>query len=338
MKRNTLIAVLIAAALGAYVYFYEMKSGTGRDEEETSKPAFTFKSEDVAALNITSSNQTVALETDGKQWTITQPVKTAAEQMVVESLVSSIASATIDRSLVMTPGLQAGSGLAQPDVTVEVKLKNGTQHKLLLGRKDPTDAGVYAQIDQNPNVLLLPASLLTSAAKTLNDLRTKELTKLTPSDVTSFTIKNQNLTFTAEKNSESKWLIKEPAARKDQEAETSKPFSLLTTSVTEVIDNPDDKIKALLAKPVVEASFNGAENKTARLFVSAADGDNIYLRVEGKTEVFKANKSLLESLNFKLTDVVAAPPPKEDDSARKDEDAPKDDKAKAGKEKVEKKK
>ncbi len=326
MKRSTLIVLLIALALGAYVYFYEMKSGKGRDEEEASKPAFTFKSEDVAAINLISNNQTIALETNGKDWTITQPVKTNADQTAVESLLSGVASATIDRSLVMTPSLQAASGVAQPAVTIDVKLKNGTQHKLLLGRKDPTDAGVYAQIDQNPNVLLLPASLVTSAVKTLNDLRAKEITTLLQGDVTSFTIKNQNLTFAAERNSENKWLIKEPAAKKDQEADISKPFSLLSTTASEVIDMPDDKIKTLLAKPVVEATFNSKDNQVVKFLIAAAQGEDVYVRVEGKPEVFKVNKSLLEALQFKLPDVVSAPTATEDNKAKTDENVPKDEK------------
>lgn len=318
MKRNTIIVLIIALALGAYVYFYEMKHGKARDEEETSKPAFTFKSEDVASLNVTSNNQTIALETNGKTWAITQPIKTEADQSSVESLLSSVSSATIERSLVMTPGLQSGSGLAQPSVVLEVKLKNGTQHKILLGRKDPTDASVYAQVDQNPNVLLLPASLLESTNKKLNDLRTKEMVKVLPGDVTGFTIKNDNLTFTAERNTDNKWLVKEPANKKDQEANTSKPFTALTTQATEVIDSPDDKTKALLAKPVVVASFKDKDNKTTKLALSAADGENVYVQVEGRPEAFKANKSLLESLNFKLTDVVSEPlAPKTDDNAEK---------------------
>jgi len=328
MKRNTIIIVLLALALGAYVYFFEWKDGKERDSEEASKPAFTFKSEDVTAINLTQQGQTIALSTDGKAWAITQPVKTEADQTAVESLISSLAGTTIDRSLVMTPSLQNGAGLAQPAITLEVKLKNGAQHKIALGRKDPTDAGVYSQIDQNPNVLLLPASLLSSAAKTLNDLRAKELTKLLPGDVTSFTVKNQNLTFAAERNGDNKWLVKEPAAKKDQEAETSKPFTLLSTSATAVIDSPDDKTKGLLAKPVIEASFVGKENQTVKFFISAAEGEDVYVRVEGRAEIFKASKSLLESLNFKLTDVVSMPAATQDPSTKSDEkkEAPTEDK------------
>lgn len=337
MKRNTLIVLLIALALGAYVYFYEMKHGKARDEEETSKPAFTFKTEDVTAVSLTSQQQTVALENNGKEWTITQPIKTDAEQASVESLVSSISSATIDRTLVMNPGLQSGSGLAQPSVIVEVKLKNGTAHKITLGRKDPTDASVYAQVDQNPNVLLLPASLLESTNKRLNDLRGKGMVKVLPGDITSFTVKNENLTFTAERSNDNKWLVKEPTAKKDKEAETLKPFSVLTMQATEIIDSPDDKTKAQLAKPAVEASFKDKDNKTTKVFISAADGDNVLVQVEGRTELFKTNKSLLESMNFKLADVVPEPAAKpENDAAKQDE--PKDEAKEAKDEKKDEKK
>ncbi|MFN7927099.1 MAG: DUF4340 domain-containing protein [Blastocatellia bacterium] len=320
MKRNTFIVLIVALAMGVYVYFYEMKHGKARDEEETSKPAFTFKSDEVAALTLTSNQQIVALANDGKAWTITQPVKTDADQTAIESLLSSLTSATIDRSLVMTPGLQSGSGLTQPSVIVEVKLKNGTSHKISLGRKDPTEASVYALIDQNPNALLLPASLLESANKKLNDLRAKEMVKVLPGDVTSFTIKNQNLTFTAERNSENKWLVKEPASKKEQEATTTKPFTVLSTQATEIIDSPDDKTKSQLSKPAVEASFKDKDNKTTKVLISAADGENVFVQVEGHPEIYKANKSLLESMNFKLADVVAEPAAKSDDSAAKAEE------------------
>ena len=54
MKRSTLILIIEAVALGAFVYFYEIKSGKPRDEKtETSKPAFNFKREDVTAVTLT---------------------------------------------------------------------------------------------------------------------------------------------------------------------------------------------------------------------------------------------------------------------------------------------
>ena len=309
MKRSTLIVLLATIALGAFVYFYEMKAGKGRDEEQAIKPAFTFKSEEVTFINLTHKGQTVALEKNGLGWTITQPVKADADQATIDTLVSSVTSATIERSMIMTESLQRGSGLAQPDVTVELKLKNGEQHKVVLGKKDPTDASVYAAVDQDKNVLLLPATILTNASKTLTDLRSKDIAKLSPDDLTSFKIKNQNLTFEAEKNTEAKWLVKEPANKKGKDANTTKIFSVFSTQATEIIDSPDEKIKALLAQPVVEAEFSTKDNKAIKLYISKVEGENVYVRIDGKSEIYKTGKSLVDSLNFKLADVSTEPTP-----------------------------
>ncbi len=310
MKKSTVLVLLIALALGAYVYFVEYKSDKKRDgEEETSKPAFTFKSEEVAALTITNKGQTVQLESADNNWKITQPIQTAADNATVDSIISAVSSATIDRSLVITENLKRGSGLAQPGIIVEVKLKNGTLHKILLGKKDPTDASVYAQIEPNPNVLLLPGTLLASADKTLNDLRSKAILDIDQQALSSIRIKNQNGSLLAEKNAENKWLVKEPADKKDKEADSLKLLTLLSTQATEIIDTPDDKTKAAAAKTVVEVEFKGGDKINEKVSISAADGESVYVHVASKSSIFKASKSLLESLNFKLVDALVAPPP-----------------------------
>lgn len=312
MKRSTIIVVLIALGLGAYWFFFESKNGKGRDENEKSKPAYDFKSEDVASITINNKGQSVAVERTDKGWTITQPIKTEADSSTVDSMISSISTATIERSLALTDTLKRGAGLAQPELTIDVRLKNNSTHQLQLGKKAPTEGNVYAIVDQGNNVLLLPASLLTAASKTLNDLRSKEILKISEPDLTNVRIKNQNTTLVAEKNGDSKWVITEPADKKNKEVSTGKLFSLLSTSAIEIIDTPDDKIKTLLTKPVVEVEYR-TKDKTEKLSISAAEGENIYIRVEGRNEIFKIGKNALDSLNFKINDIISEPPPKKDE-------------------------
>lgn len=38
--------------------------------------------------------------------------------------------------------------------------------------------------------------------------------------------------------------------------------------------------------------------------VSSADGENAYLRIEGKPEAYKVGKQMVEDLSFKATDIV----------------------------------
>src|SRR5438876_10155267 len=100
MKRSTLILLIAAVALGAFVYFYEIKGGKARDEKpEPSKPAFTFKREDLTAITLTRAGQTIALENQDNKWIIKQPVNGAADQTTVDSLVNSLADARVERNL-----------------------------------------------------------------------------------------------------------------------------------------------------------------------------------------------------------------------------------------------
>src|SRR2546421_9918615 len=126
MKRNTLILMIAAVALGAFVYFYEIKSGKPRDEKtDTSKPAFNFKREDVTAITLTRAGQTVALENQDNKWVIKQPVNAAADQTAVDSLVNGLAEARVERNLTASADQMRAYGLNEPAVTIEVKLKNG---------------------------------------------------------------------------------------------------------------------------------------------------------------------------------------------------------------------
>ena len=305
MKKSTIVALVIALALGAFVYFYEIKGERVRDEGETSKPAFKFKSEDIASMNIVSKGQTVALESDGKNWVITQPVKTDADSMTVEGIAGALANATIDRSLAMNESLQKGSGLDQPAATINFKLKNGEQHSVMLGKKDPTEANIYGKIDQNPSVLLLPASLEGAAIKGFNDLRSKQIIKFSQEDVAKILVKNANGSFSVEQNAENKWIIQEPADKKGKEAKTDKLLSILTTSATEIVDQPDANLSALIAKPASEITLTSKDNKTATILISPAEKEDVYIKLAGRSELYKVTKSVLESYVFKLSELVS---------------------------------
>ena len=87
-------------------------------------------------------------------------------------------------------------------------------------------------------------------------------------------------------------LLTGPALR----AQESKPASDVQTNVT--IDN------AKFAKPAAEVRLTDKNGKTTVMKVSQADGDDIYIRVEGRPEVYKLGKTMLESFNYKIEDAI----------------------------------
>ena len=440
MKRSTLILLLLAAVGGALVYFLEIKPGKTRDEkEDTSKPAFAFKREDINSISLTRAGQTMTIDNENNQWTIKQPVNARADESAVSSLTSEIASAKVERTLPANSGDTKSYGLDSPQVTLGIKLKNGEQHTLKLGAKDFSGMSVYGQIDSAKDVAMLPASLLTNSDKPIDDLRdksllgstqyeingltlngsngrivlakkdtdwtikspietaaddsevssllseigsakaagfvsetaddlpkygldkpaasvtaqlqtggersilfgskietqyyaktsdrpqivkvdsaffdkmnaklstlrSKEIAKIKKDEITRVEIRNPNLTLVAEKDKDNKWMVKEPADKKDKEAQSYKLFDPIETNkATEIIDKPTAAQSKLLAKPAVEVKYTGKDGKTTVIKVSAADGDHAYVRVEGKPETYQVSKQMLDSLSFKIDEVV----------------------------------
>src|SRR5580658_662892 len=163
MKKSTGIIFLLAAAIAAYVYFYDLKhtkptdatSDTGaaaEDDSANAKPAYAIASTDIASLTVDRGGSTASFEQRSDGWYMTQPVQTRAEQSVVGAIASELGSDRVDRTLTAAPDRLSSYGLATPAVTLDFKLKNGTQHTLQLGAKDFSGSKVYAIVDGSKDV------------------------------------------------------------------------------------------------------------------------------------------------------------------------------------------
>jgi len=438
MKRNTLILLLIAAVAGVGVYFIEGKSGKPVDEEAEKAPtAFKFNREDITGISLVRGGQTINLENQNNKWVITQPVNAAADESAVNPIVGDLVTARVESEFPPSGGDLKQYGLSEPAVKLEVKLKNGSTHRVELGAKDPIGLSAYAKIDGSQKVALIPVNLLNDSDKSLNDLRdrlvlgatryelssfkivneggsyeiekkdsdwnikspvagladegqvsslladitgskaaevvsesvddpakygldkskvsitarlnaggertvaigskvdenyyakvsdrpqllkidtlfyeklntklaslrSKQFVKLNREELTKVYIKNSNVTLVAEKKDD-KWKVTEPADKKDKEASTFKIFTPLETQATEVLDKPSGAVSAKLAKPAVEVRLTDKNGKTTILKISSADGDSVYVKVDGRPEIYKVEKSLLDGLNFKADEAV----------------------------------
>src|SRR5271156_310231 len=217
MKKSTGIIFVLAAALAAYVYFYDLKhtkptdanSETGaaaEDDSANAKPAYAIASTDIASLTVERGGSTASFEQRADGWYMTQPLQTRAEQSVVGAIASELAGNRVDRTLTATPDRMSSYGLATPAVTLDFKLKNGTQHKLQLGGKDFSGSKVYAIVDGSKDVSLLSDTILISSDKPIDDYRDQSVLDLDTNNVTSFELKNESGVISAKKTGGS-WKI-----------------------------------------------------------------------------------------------------------------------------------
>lgn len=168
MKRTTLILLLLALGLGGFVYFYEIRGATQRQEvKENQKQIFSFNADDVQVLNIKTKDITLNLERSDKpkppKWLIKSPISEPANDAIVSYLMDLLVKGKSEK-IIATPVDKINNfGLDEPKATIDIKLKNQQNHQLILGNPNFNKRFLYAQIDPNnaskENIQVLLVSL-----------------------------------------------------------------------------------------------------------------------------------------------------------------------------------
>ncbi|MBO3457878.1 DUF4340 domain-containing protein [Aetokthonos hydrillicola Thurmond2011] len=176
LQRTTLILILLALGLGGFVYFYEIKGATQREEiKEKKQQIFSFGTADLQSLIIKTQNLSINLERQNNKWMLQSPEVMPANDAVVSYLTNLLVKGKSERTLLI-PANQLGEfGLDQPQATIDVKLKNQKTHKLILGKPDFNQHFLYAMVDPiakpsgSTNVLLVSKDFENAVRRDLSE-------------------------------------------------------------------------------------------------------------------------------------------------------------------------
>jgi hypothetical protein len=257
-----------------------------------------------SSVKVVNESGGYELEKKDSEWAIKSPIQGAqgaTDESQVSSLFSDFTGAKASEIVSETADEPAKYGLDKPKLSLQIKFLTGQERTINVGSK--VDENYYAKVSDRPQLLKIDKAFYDKLNTKPETLRSKQFVKFNRDDLTTVYIKNPNVTLVAEKKDD-KWLVKEPADKKDKEASTFKLFTPLESPATEVIDKPTGPIAAKLAKPAVEVRLTDKNGKTTILKISAADGENVYVKVEGRPEVYKAGKTLLDGLSFKADEAV----------------------------------
>jgi hypothetical protein len=264
---------------------------------------FGLSQYDLSSLALNNEHGRIALTKQEGNWKLTSPVDEPADETEMRDLLSELTSAKVAEFVSEAADELAKYGLDKPKVRLTAQIQGGGERTLDIGSK--VEERYYAKSSDRPQIFKIESSLYDKLNIKFSALRDRQFLKLNKDDLTKVRIKNPNLTVVAEKNQDNKWLIKEPADNKDKEiTSTYRLFDPLENKATEVLDKPPASAAAKLAKPAVEVQLTYKDGKTTTLRVSAADGDQAYVRVEGRSAVYKVDKKVVEDLSFKITDLI----------------------------------
>jgi hypothetical protein len=242
-----------------------------------------------------------AKETTG--WNLIKPSAGAADSDAINALLAAISTAKLVSIESETADNLAKYGLANPAITVTAGDSKGKTATLLIGKKEGEE--YFARDTSRPTIFRVNQDLVKKLAVGYPDLRDKKIVRLDPEDITHVEIHDANGTIICSRKDDADWVFDEPADQKGKSASLEKLFSTIGDARTDqIIDHPAPDIVARLAKPAFDVTFTTKDGKKLNVAISKESGDFVYARNSAAPTVYKLKKQILDTLNFKPSDLA----------------------------------
>lgn len=263
--RNTLVLFGVVVALGAFVWFYEIRGAVARDEAvEAEKRLFPdVETDSLTALELETVDGTVArLERAGGIWTLVQPVEFPADAAAADGLASSLVSLASDASFDEPAPLDEYGLGGAPRVRFEAGDASGA---LRIGKTAPVGSNTYVATEADAPVHVVETYRVTAFKKSLDDLREKRILDFDEGQLRRITLSwpDAHVLLTRE-NEAAPWQMVEPVEDAADGPTVDRLVSdLRYLRATGFDDEPPDEASLGLAPPAFEAELE----------LEAGDGD-----------------------------------------------------------------
>jgi len=221
--RNTLVLLLVLITLGGYIYFVERPS---QEREAEAKKLVALKRDAVTGITLAYPDRTIVLEKTDGHWRITQPVTADADDPVVNNMVTAVAEADVSRTLDDVGDKLASYGLAPPEATITLTVKDGSVPPIKIGKATQVGSAAYLQKGDDPKVYIGTMAFQSAMKKQVKDLRDKSLVTFEDQDVKKFELEKGGVTISAERTEPDKWRITKPG---DYPADSAEIRALLAS-------------------------------------------------------------------------------------------------------------
>jgi Domain of unknown function (DUF4340) len=234
--RRILVLLVLAAALGTYLYVYEIPQA---EQEGKKEKLLNVDKDAVTGLALAYPDREMALSKGDRGWRLTKPLDAAADEAAVKSLVGAVVDAEVQRTLDDVPQDLATFGLQPPSVTVRLTVKDGTQPPAVaVGKNTAIGGKTYVRRGDDPKILLTTTSLQLGLNKQPKDLRDKALLTFQDDDVTNVVVHPAGgEVLTLVRKDKDDWTI-EPGSHRADPTEVRSYLSSLRA--TRAVDFPDD--------------------------------------------------------------------------------------------------
>ncbi len=300
--------LVVAAGLGAYIYFVEMQRDPAADSAAANREkVFTIETGSVEEVEITNdAAEVIRVTRQDMTWSLAEPEPAEADTVEVSTLVSSLESLERVKIIDDNPASAEPFGLAPPRIRVAFKTSaQAAPQALLIGNKTPTGGDLYAKVDGTPAVFLIAAYLEDTFNRKPFDLRDKTVLRFDREDVNTVSIA-QGRARVALTKSGPNWRLSTPVdARADGAAADALISQLFQARMTSIAESDAGQAKLGdygLAQPQVLVTVGAGSAKAELAIGKEEDETHYFARDLSRPLVFSIDKALLDELQKKADD------------------------------------
>ncbi len=290
---STLALVVVAAGLGAYIYFVDAE----RPETELKAKVFSVAADDIEELRVTAKGDTSVLKKIDGKWMLVEPVATDADQNEVTALVGGLTSLEITREVDPKAANLAEYGLTAPKSDISFTAKGGVTGRVRLGDQTPAGSDLYAVQGDDARVFLVATFVETSLARSAFELRDKRVLRFERDQADGLEITADGrvpVTFT---RANSDWRVTAPVNARGDYGAIEGLLTRLSTTMMSGIETTDltDLKKYGLDQPSSSIVIK-AGSTTATLAVGTSVEGKAYARDMARPMVFTVDPAFATEL------------------------------------------
>ena len=227
--RTTAVLFLLAAALGAFVWLYELEGEEGRQAALESKDRLFpgLGSDQVEWVELaTTDGQAVRIERRDGAWQLVKPIEYRADAFVVDGIVGSLTQMTRESAFANPqPPETYGLGAGARELAFGAA---GAEHRVRIGAQTPVGGNDYVSVAGRPEVFVVRSYRVSALGKRLDELRDKRVVDASPDAVESIAVRwpDGHVALAREGGA---WQLREPVPGPADEATVQALLSTLST-------------------------------------------------------------------------------------------------------------
>lgn len=309
--KNTLILVIVAAAIFAFIHFFESKAPTTQESKESAGRVVQFDRDKITGITIKSTDTKIDLRKKDGVWVIDAPIQDRADPMAINQLFTTAEALKSEESIPTEKQSDGKDMLKEFGLnTSETRLTFTGGDKpveILIGKDAAVEGKVYARLESSKTAHIISNDLKNQISKKVDDFRDHKLTDVVATQVEKVQFKTAAGEIELNKKDQH-WSLDKPFKARGNDQKVGDIISQTANAQVDSFVTDTTNLAAYgLAEPrgTVTLTSEGSKEPVVVQLGKALEKekDKIYAKVSTRNAVLVVPKTLETLLDTKPNDV-----------------------------------